>query len=1004
MITALLFGLAAGFEGTPPSTTGFNKAYQYFVDMRSFPSGSVDWHAYQAAIDHRERMPKAEVPESEGPSPSSLVQWQYVGPRDLDIPYRQFFGFRPLSGRVNGIWMRPTGETYLAAPQGGIWKSFSGAAGPWQPLSDQWEALHTSCVAYDESGGWLYAGTGDFHGNMGAGFGLMASPDGGLTWFNRGRLHFGGTAVSAMLLDPLMPGMLIVTTGRGANSLGFVWRSLDYGNSWTRVIDVAARWSDIEGGQGQPLYAVGGKNNGEVWRSDNLGASWIKLNPPISTGDHPVLDVAVGRTTGNVYLLVPKDRKILRSTNNGNSWTDITAGFLHGPGNYNWSQSSYDYYIEAVEDSSASGNDVVFVGLIDLVCARQANGYAWHSVGGPTYEPASLLHNDQHCLIQNPINPSEYLIGNDGGIYRMTYDPWLQSATFDGSGNVDLGIVQCYKLGVHPFNADVMLTGTQDNATPYSDVNPFIPWRNVGGGDGGFCEVSVQNPSHMMATSQFLGLYLSDNAFASWQDVTPSTTGETTAFIAPAMFEVQTPHTRSLYGASNYLHRYTWDANMAQYRWFHRRGNQQLSSTSYVTAMGQSPLGVGGVATGSQDGEIWRSNDHGSTWMRVDNLGTPQLPDRAITDMSYFMALGLTGNYTVALSGTGTGHVYTGTENAWVGPPIYWEDKSGVGAGRLPDVSINAIELGYSGFWLAAGDVGIFRSSDDGQTWKNITLPLGLPNVQINDLAVSHNQQYLYVATYGRGIWRLPLNIQQPASSIIASPDPAPTPCSYTLTGYLAGPSSFPGTTMRFYNGPTQFAGSFIPPLETSGSFTGEFLGASTNTTIQFGAQSDIGPIVYTNLQILRASHMNATLQFEGYVGPRPVTVTYGFRMDIGYPYNRFYAPGVTGGSHDLSIPIDYREELNFYVQAPGYLKKAVVVDCRNRPTDFSIGTIVLTCGDIDGDNEISIGDYSLLSTAFNSEVGDPHWNPMADIDRDGSVDIGDYALLSINYGETGDD
>jgi len=1005
VITALLISLATGFEATPPPTTGFNDAYKYFVDMRSFPDDKVDWHAYQAAIDHREQMPRVELPITEGPSPANVVQWQYVGPRDLDIPYQQYFGFRPLSGRVNGAWVRPNGETYLATPQGGIWKSPGAAAGPWYPLSDQWEALHTSCVAYDESTGWLYAGTGDFHGYTGAGFGIMASPDGGLNWVEPGRAGFGGTAVSALLIDPLQPGAVLASTGRGANGMGYVWRSLDFGNTWTRVINVAARWSDLEGGQGQPMYAAGGKNNGEVWRSTNFGATWTKLNPPISAGDHPVLDLAVGPTTGNVYLLVPKDRKIYRSTNTGTTWTDITGAFIHGPANYNWSQSSYDFYIEASEDPAMPGNDLVFVGLIDLVCGRQAHGYAWHSLGGPTYDPASNLHNDQHCLTPIPWNASEFLIGNDGGIYRMTYDPSMGQALFDGSRNADLGITQCYKLGMNPYNSEVMLAGTQDNATPFSDSSVFLPWRNVGGGDGGFCEINVQNSSTMMATSQFLGIYLSVDSFASWQDVTPNTAGETTAFIAPAIFERQAPFTSSLYGASNYLHWYSWDSNLGQYRWYNRRGNQPLSSSSYVTAMASSPLGVGGVATGSRDGEVWRSNDHGSTWMRVDDLGSPTLPDRAVTDMTYYMALGLTGSYSIGLSGTGTGHVFLGMENTWGGgPPIYWEDKSGVGTGRLPDVSINAIELGYTGFWLAAGDVGIFHSSDDGQTWKNITQPLGLPNVQINDLAISHNHQFLYVATYGRGIWRLPLNIQQPVDSIIANPNPAATPCSYTLTGYLAGPAPFPGTTMRFFNGATQFASTYVSPLDTSGSLTGQFLGAGSNTTIQFGAQSDIGPIVYTNLQVLRASHMNATVQLEGYVGPRPVTVTYGFRNEVGYPYNRFYAPSVASGSHNVSIPIDYRQMLNFYVQAPGYLKKAVAVDCTNRPTDFSIGTLVLTCGDIDSDNEISIGDYALLSTAFNSSMGDPNWNPMADINNDETVDIGDYALFSMNYGEIGDD
>lgn len=60
--------------------------------------------------------------------------------------------------------------------------------------------------------------------------------------------------------------------------------------------------------------------------------------------------------------------------------------------------------------------------------------------------------------------------------------------------------------------------------------------------------------------------------------------------------------------------------------------------------------------------------------------------------------------------------------------------------------------------------------------------------------------------------------------------------------------------------------------------------------------------------------------------------------------------------------------------------------------------------GDIDDDNEVTIGDYSQLSIAFGSEPGDPHWNAEADLNGDNAVDIGDFAILSQNFGEVGDE
>lgn len=60
--------------------------------------------------------------------------------------------------------------------------------------------------------------------------------------------------------------------------------------------------------------------------------------------------------------------------------------------------------------------------------------------------------------------------------------------------------------------------------------------------------------------------------------------------------------------------------------------------------------------------------------------------------------------------------------------------------------------------------------------------------------------------------------------------------------------------------------------------------------------------------------------------------------------------------------------------------------------------------GDCDGDNEVAIGDYALLSQAFLAVDGDPNFIEGADLDGNGTVDIGDYSLMSWRYGTVGDD
>jgi hypothetical protein len=74
-------------------------------------------------------------------------------------------------------------------------------------------------------------------------------------------------------------------------------------------------------------------------------------------------------------------------------------------------------------------------------------------------------------------------------------------------------------------------------------------------------------------------------------------------------------------------------------------------------------------------------------------------------------------------------------------------------------------------------------------------------------------------------------------------------------------------------------------------------------------------------------------------------------------------------------------------------------------------GTFGNVNGDVDGDNEVSIGDYAILSDAYGSDGGDPGlsvpsagWNYEADLNNDDVVDIGDYAILSSHFGQVGDD
>ncbi|MGQ9738506.1 MAG: hypothetical protein ACUVRT_11455 [Armatimonadota bacterium] len=72
--------------------------------------------------------------------------------------------------------------------------------------------------------------------------------------------------------------------------------------------------------------------------------------------------------------------------------------------------------------------------------------------------------------------------------------------------------------------------------------------------------------------------------------------------------------------------------------------------------------------------------------------------------------------------------------------------------------------------------------------------------------------------------------------------------------------------------------------------------------------------------------------------------------------------------------------------------------------TGDTTADFVLTNGDIDGDNEVTLFDFGQLVSAFGSMPGDDNWNPNANLDGDEEVTLFDFGILVRNFGAIGDE
>lgn len=189
--------------------------------------------------------------------------------------------------------------------------------------------------------------------------------------------------------------------------------------------------------------------------------------------------------------------------------------------------------------------------------------------------------------------------------------------------------------------------------------------------------------------------------------------------------------------------------------------------------------------------------------------------------------------------------------------------------------------------------------------------------------------------------------------------------------------------------------------ISGNGSFTA-FASFATNLTPLGRGLSNFTDI-FVHEEVGASTTISGTLTFSDLVvsAPRP-SVTFILAPTAGGPLTS--VPGVLvlpDGTFSFSSSLV--GEYDVYAKASTFLRKRYVgsVALSAGPVDWL--SFVLTNGDSDGDNEVGIGDYSILSATYNLSDGDPDWDARGDLNGDGHVDITDYGVLAGSYGLSGD-
>ena len=672
-----------------------------------------------------------------------------------------------IGGRVSALAVDPTDteRIWLGAADGGVFLSEDGGSS-WTPVFDDQTALSIGAIAaHPTDPDTLWVGTGEETGGGYSydGEGVFRTTDGGQSWTDLGLAEV--RRIGKLAVDPSNPERVFVAAVGGLHNLDEhrgVYRSTDGGGGWVKVLyiqdDTGAIDVAIDPQNPDRVFAAiwqrsradnhsyyGGAASG-IYRSTDGGDSWTQLASGLPSGTGVGrIGVAVAASNPQfVYAVIVNSSGTLdgvyRSTNGGDSWSEVSSAGL--PSSF----STYGYYFGQIRVDPTDEN-TVYVG--DLWLWRSTNGGSSFSAIGTT------MHVDVHAIEVGP--GSRLLVGNDGGFYRSD-----NGTTF--VHNQTLAITQFYDLCVDPNDSDKRFGGTQDNGTMRTVTAGDDDWQIVYGGDGMHCVVDPVDGNRVYAEAQWGFIGRSTNGGASFSSATNGIASSdrnnwvTPITHDPLVTSVLYTGTQRVYRTENAA--LSWTpisddlsngpgdhdvSNDPHWRDTQDHGQHPIQGT--LTAIGVSALDTDVIWAGTDDGNVWYSDDYGSSWNQVNPPGpaywvTEIAPDPFDVDGAYLTVAGYRSNDTMPYLR------YTDDLGN------SWQDLS---AG-LPQVPLNEVvaDPEIQGRLYVASDLGVHVSDDGGSSWA--FLGTGMPYVVVLDMILDQGTRKLFAGTHARSMFSFDLD------------------------------------------------------------------------------------------------------------------------------------------------------------------------------------------------------------------------------------------------------
>ena len=744
------------------------------------------------------------------------LKWRMIGP------------FR--GGRAVAVAGMPgdSATFYFGSVNGGIWKTMD-AGVVWKPIFDGQAVASIGALAVAPSDPkTIYAGTGesDIREDLSSGNGVYKSSDAGTTWNHMGLEDT--RQISRIVVDPQNPDVVYVGAlghAFGANNQRGVYKSVDGGEHWTRVLDLGPEIgiSDLTVCTFNPhlLFAgawhvrrppwsayapIDGPGSG-LYRSQDAGKTWARLDGNgLPQGDLGRVGVDVAPDGKRVYALIvlqselqtlAQDRRsgLYRSDDGGNTW--VLANSAPPLTSRAW------YFNRITIDPH--NPDVIYIPNVALY--RSEDGGKTVSVlrGAPGGD-------DYHQLWIDPKNSASMVLGTDQGTTislnrGQTWSSWYNQPT-----------AQLYHVTTDNQFPYAVYGAQQDSGsaavlsrTDHGEITAR-DWFLPSGSESGYLALDPKDPNVVYVSGTYGSVARFNRSTGLSQDITPWpamafdveinqrkyrdpwTPALVRSPIEPAILYFGTQYVMTTVDGG--LHWQTISPDLtgstpektpaSKTQDPPTLENARSQGYGVVFTIAPSPLDRDLVWAGSDTGLVHVTRDGGKNWKDVTPPGLTAWSQISLIEASHF-------DPAVAYAAVNRSRIDDQT------PYIYRTHDYGaswqlITIGIVAPAFLRAVreDPQTKGLLFAGTEFGVYASFDDGDHWQS--LQLNLPVTGVRDLTLHGDD--LVIATYGRSFWILD-NITPLRQVRMLAANKAGTPWLFhPATAVRVDNDSFPGTPL----------------------------------------------------------------------------------------------------------------------------------------------------------------------------------------------------------------